>query len=269
MPGQAIVTIKDKQWNITIANAPWELAQGLGGLAELPAECGMLFDTGWQQLISVTTESMLFPLDIAFLSESLQVVDLIQNLEPGNIVVSAQSARYFLEVNAGELDSIELGDQASVELSTLQEMPSWEEWPTAMWNMITTLLPFIILGAFAIGMVKSVFNNPGQIKVIKTTTEEAAGEAFRLKQRGWTGFGRYKSSEAAVQAGKALGKDIEDITLVESRGAYDLYVRGEIPAQRRLGEPRTEKERTEIHERFYGTKETPARGTGLRERGEW
>lgn len=37
---------------------------------------------------------------------------------------------------------------------------------------------------------------------------------------------------------------------------------------RRLGEPRSEAERARVHKEFYGTKETPARGTGLGERGE-
>lgn len=37
---------------------------------------------------------------------------------------------------------------------------------------------------------------------------------------------------------------------------------------RRLGESRSEAERAKVHELFYGTKETPPRGTGLGERGE-
>lgn len=37
---------------------------------------------------------------------------------------------------------------------------------------------------------------------------------------------------------------------------------------RRLGKPRTEEERARVHEEFYGTKELPLRGTGLREREE-
>ena len=65
--------------------------------------------------------------------------------------------------------------------------------------------------------------------IIKTTTEDAAGEAFRLKQRGWTGFGRYSSPDEAIKDAKALGKAAEDITLVESRGAYDLYIREKAP----------------------------------------
>ncbi|MBA7710637.1 hypothetical protein ES703_119582 [subsurface metagenome] len=38
--------------------------------------------------------------------------------------------------------------------------------------------------------------------------------------------------------------------------------------RRRLGKPKTEAERSRVHERFYGTKKTPVRGTGLKERGE-
>jgi len=38
---------------------------------------------------------------------------------------------------------------------------------------------------------------------------------------------------------------------------------------RRLGRPRTEEERAIVHEKFYGTKELPARGQGLEERGEF
>lgn len=37
---------------------------------------------------------------------------------------------------------------------------------------------------------------------------------------------------------------------------------------RRLGKPRTEGERARVHEEFYGTKELPPRGMGLKERGE-
>ena len=64
-----------------------------------------------------------------------------------------------------------------------------------------------------------------QPRVIETTYEGAAGEAFRLKQLSWTGFGRYESIDDAVKAGKALGKGIENMTLVGSRDAYDLYIK--------------------------------------------
>ena len=71
MAGQVAVTIDDKPWSADLATAPWELTQGLGGIPGIPLGTGMLFDLGFEQAISVTTEPMLFPLDIAFLSESL------------------------------------------------------------------------------------------------------------------------------------------------------------------------------------------------------
>lgn len=67
MTGQATVTIKNKQWQVGVADTPWELAQGLGGLPELAPGIGMLFDTGWTQIIQVTTVPMLFPLDLSLI----------------------------------------------------------------------------------------------------------------------------------------------------------------------------------------------------------
>ena len=165
MPGEAIVTIRDKQWGVNIASAPWELVQGLGGIAEIPPGTGMLCDTGWEQLITVTTESMLFPLDIAFLSESLVVVDLVQYFVPGHRITSVQPARYFLEVNAGEMDGIDLGDQVSVELLPLEEAPVIPDWM----NIMFSFMGFALMGALMVGMDRPVVKgmlgqpeNPGQ-----------------------------------------------------------------------------------------------------------
>src|SRR4030042_3003665 len=106
MAGQAVVRIKDKEWLVSIATATWELEQGLGGLPELPLQTGMLFDLGFEQVIHVTTAPMLFSLDIAFLSEELTVTEVYHDVEPAYLVTSIQLARYFIEVNAGELEGI-------------------------------------------------------------------------------------------------------------------------------------------------------------------
>ena len=151
MPAQAIVTIRDRQWTVSIADNPWELAQGLGGLPELPAGTGMLFDTGWEQVIQVTTMPMLFPIDIAFLSESLVVTEVYRNVEPGYIVTSTLPARYFLEVNAGELEGIEAGDRAAVEFLPLEEIPVIiPDWVTTM----TSFLGFVVMAVFMTVIVR-------------------------------------------------------------------------------------------------------------------
>ena len=132
MAGQALVTIKDKQWAVDIASAPWELSQGLGGLLELPSGTGMLFDLEYEQVIEVTTMPMLFPLDIAFLSEDMKITEVYRNVEPGYLVTSQAPARYFLEVNAGEMEGIKAGDGASLELLTMQSEPVMPDWVLSM-----------------------------------------------------------------------------------------------------------------------------------------
>jgi len=130
MAGQALVTINDKQWAVDIASAPWELSQGLGGLLEMPTDIGMLFDTGFEQIIQVTTEPMVFALDIAFLTSDLVVTEIYHSVEPGLFVTSQLSARYFLEVNAGEMEGIEAGDSALAELLAMQSEPVMIDWMT-------------------------------------------------------------------------------------------------------------------------------------------
>jgi uncharacterized membrane protein (UPF0127 family) len=152
MPGQAVVTIRDKQWQCTIASTSQELVSGLGGVEGIPPGTGMLFDTGWGQIIQVTTVPMLFPIDIVFFSESLVVTEVYPKVEPGFIVTPTVPARYFLEVNAGELEGIESGDVALVEILSLAETPSTADWmPTMM-----TFFGFMVMGVFMVAIVKDL-----------------------------------------------------------------------------------------------------------------
>ena len=109
MSGQAVVTIKDKQWQVSLATSYLELIQGLSGVAQLPSGTGMLFDLGSDTIFTVTTEEMLFPIDIIRISSSLTVTDVACNVIPGQLVTSTTPARYFLEVNAGEASSAGTG----------------------------------------------------------------------------------------------------------------------------------------------------------------
>lgn len=179
MPGQGIVAIRDKRWSVTIANTPWELMQGLGGLSELPRGTGMLFDVGWGQPISVSTETMLFNLDIAFLSESLVVIDLVQHFLPGHRITSVRPARYFLEVNAGEMDNIDLGDQAYVELLSLQEAPIMPDWMT----MVFSFMGFALMGAFAVDTVKTLMGTKTREHALGSSSSEHHSPWLTLEQR--------------------------------------------------------------------------------------
>ncbi len=151
MAGQVKGTIAGKGCLAYLASAPWELVQGLGGVPEIPQDTGMLFDMSFEQTIQVTTVPMLFPLDIAFLSEALEVTEVYRNIQPGYLVTSTQPARYFLEVNAGELDRVDSGSQASFEFLASVSVVAASDWVTPMISFIG----MVFMGIFAVGVVTS------------------------------------------------------------------------------------------------------------------
>jgi len=152
MSGQTTVKIGDREWLVDVATHPWELSQGLGGLSGLPAGTGMLFDLGWEQIIEVTTVPMLFPIDIAFFSDDLTLTELYREVEPGYIVTSQLPARYFLEVNAGELADIEDGSQAEVTLLSIENAAAASNWTSAMFGF----MGLMVMGVFMIGIVRDL-----------------------------------------------------------------------------------------------------------------
>ncbi len=151
MAGQATVTIRDRQWDVSLAVTPYELASGLGNIPQIPPQTGMLFDVGTTRTIQVTTVPMLFPLDIAFLSETLAVTEVYRNIEPGYLVTSTIPARYFLEVNAGELEGIDAGDRASVEV-LVPAQAAVPDWVSALFGF----MGLMVVGIIAVSMVKEL-----------------------------------------------------------------------------------------------------------------
>ena len=139
MPGSATVKIGEKEWLVAVAAPPSEIAAGLGGVASIPAQTGMLFDLGGEQALQVTTEPMLFNIDVIFISEDLKVVDVEVDVAPGNIVSEATPVRYFLEVNAGEATDVEPED--SVEITDYIYTP-----PEATNEWVLSITPIIMLG---------------------------------------------------------------------------------------------------------------------------
>jgi len=155
MSGQAIVNIRDKQWNVAMATTYSELVAGLGGFSSIAAGTGMLFDMGSDQYIDVTTVPMLFSLDIAFISSSLVVGGLAQNVPPGQRLVSTQLARFFLEVNSGDMAGLQIGDPVNV---TVTQAATPVQFSVAQLQAIVeSVLP--ILGA--------IFGVPAVIKALK------------------------------------------------------------------------------------------------------
>ena len=173
MAGQLTVRISDKEWLASLAQAPWELTQGLGGLPEIPQGTGMLFDLGFEQAVTVTTEPMLFPLDIVFVSESLAITEIYSDVLPGYHVSSTLPARYFLEVNAGEMDGVDSGAQVS-----LEALPF--EVNTTAPDLISPMVSFIgftLMGVFAISLAKDfskeALGEPKQLRLVESSKSEA------------------------------------------------------------------------------------------------
>jgi len=118
MAGQAVVTIRDNQWQVSLATDYLELIQGLSNAPQIPSKTGMLFDLGHDTIFTVTTKEMLFPIDIVRISSAMTVTDVAHDVQPGQLVTSDTPARYFLEVNAGEASGINLAEQVAIQWMT-------------------------------------------------------------------------------------------------------------------------------------------------------
>ena len=153
MSEQAVVSINDSEWQVTVVNTPWEMAQGLGGLQQLPTGTGMLFDTGYEQLIQVTTVPMLFPLDIAFFSEDFTLLEVYHDIEPGYLVDATIPSRYFLEVNGRELADIESGVTVSIEyLDSEEVLPAATDWV----SVVVPFTGFLAMGAITTLVMRDI-----------------------------------------------------------------------------------------------------------------
>lgn len=147
MPGQATVTIRDKQWTCQVASTPTEIAEGLSGVASIPAGTGMLFDLGAPvTYIAIDMSQMLFPLDIVFMSAGGIVAGVmvgVQPGEPGATFSSDPGIRYILEVNAGEATDVNIGDTATI------------QYEGAVADWMTIIGPLLVIGLMAamVGMM--------------------------------------------------------------------------------------------------------------------
>lgn len=117
MPIQATVTVDEQVWSVTVASTIAELLQGLSGVESMPAGTGMLFDLGSEQaIIEINMTEMLFSLDVLLVNEALVVVGKVSNLPAGGTYsfTGNGGARYFMEVNAGELADVSIGGSVAI-----------------------------------------------------------------------------------------------------------------------------------------------------------
>ena len=151
---EAVVTIDEEQWTVSVASGTFELISGLSNLEEMPEGIGMLFDMGSDRdYIRIDMDDMLFPLDIVFINSKYGVVGVIRNAQPLEAIAfeagSGYGARYFMEVNAGELVDIDAGNNVVIGSSNVQ--------PTFWGALITGVMAvsqIAIIGATTYGTVK-------------------------------------------------------------------------------------------------------------------
>jgi len=153
MPGQTVVTIRDKQWECAVANTPQELVSGLSGVESIPPGTGMLFDMGWDcPVIDIYTDEMIFSLDIIFINSAYGVIEVLRNVRPGDeaIFQGEPGAGFFLEINAGEAEGIEVGDSVLFHLGEeVSEAPSWI-------TGLIGLIGFVAMGFFMVRLSREL-----------------------------------------------------------------------------------------------------------------
>lgn len=102
------ISIGGKEYEVRQARTDQELENGLKGIKELPEDEGMLFympDESSQQVF--TMDGMNIPLDIIFINQDQEVVDVSENCQPGEKQIVSTTGNidygdyiaYVLEVN--------------------------------------------------------------------------------------------------------------------------------------------------------------------------
>ncbi len=128
------VAIADGRWRVEVAMTARRRWVGLGGRSQLARGTGMLFIYPDAVACEFSMRGCLVPLDIAFLSESLEVVSLeTMEVEPDRAgrrkYACAEPAQYVLETPAGELAraSVTVGSKAV--FSADIPSPRWSDPP--------------------------------------------------------------------------------------------------------------------------------------------
>lgn len=115
------VTIGSSTFNTEVVKTPQERQQGLSGRQALPANHGMLFVFDTTERWSIWMKDMHFAIDILWLNDQKQVVDIKHSVSPETYPQAFRPllpARYVLELPAGtaEAANIHIGDSAAFNL---------------------------------------------------------------------------------------------------------------------------------------------------------
>lgn len=112
------VSVNSTDLTLQIASTDQQRAQGLMFVQELQANHGMIFVFPETQILSFWMKNTLIPLDLIFLDEDFQIVDLKSNFQPCHITnpnseicpsySSKLPAKYVIELNTGSIQTLNL-----------------------------------------------------------------------------------------------------------------------------------------------------------------
>jgi len=120
------LAIKDREFTLELAVTQRDWVQGLSGRDTLSKDNGLLFVYGNSGVRKFWMKGMYFPIDIICLDQYGNVVNVLRDLQPSRspypeTYSTKVPIKYAMEVNAGEADSIEVGDR--VNTPGKQEVP--------------------------------------------------------------------------------------------------------------------------------------------------
>lgn len=113
------ISIGNKEYKVQIAETPEEKKKGLQGVTELPQDEGMLFIYDEPQEVSIWMKDTLIPLDIIFINEDQEVIEVHQGVPKNEELITVPNTLYVLEVNVDS--GISVGDE--LELDTEDSGP--------------------------------------------------------------------------------------------------------------------------------------------------
>lgn len=114
---------KAHPFSIELALSNAERMQGLMYRKAMPADHGMLFDFGDERLVTMWMRNTVLPLDMLFIGEDGVVKTVREHAVPysESIISSGEDVRYVLEVNAGTVKRLGVGQGSRIDLDALKK----------------------------------------------------------------------------------------------------------------------------------------------------
>lgn len=107
------IQVGNKSYKVKEAKTEEERKQGLQDVKELPEDEGMLFYFEPVQEVSMTMKNTLIPLDIIFIDEDQEVIQISQGEPENEELITSPNTAHVLEVNLNS--GIKIGDQLEFE----------------------------------------------------------------------------------------------------------------------------------------------------------